>query len=412
MRAIHYLAALAAVGPVWGTQPQWRVVLLEPPGVYSSSVAAAGRAYQAGYLDLPGVLPVLWEGSAESFIDLTPAGWGGGQAYGADNYFQVGQVLGLNASAAALWSGTADSFINLSPGGVYLGGRADAVCGGQQVGSVNHGPSNNKHACLWHGSAASFVDLHPPTGVRWSEALATDGTLQGGYGLFEPGWSQAILWHGTAESFVNMSPPGTASRIRSMAAGVQAGYATFLGSDHAALWRGTPQSFVDLHPPGARNSKLYATTGTLHGGYVSFTGSGEACLWLSDDPEDLVNLHVYLGPGWFGTVVNCISIHQGRIYAGGSGARNGENAQAILWIGRLPRHLRPRLTRDCPAPGCETDLNGDCTVALDDLAAILSAFGSSWKEPDWDDAADFDDDGAIGLGDFALLLAEFGNRCE
>lgn len=60
---------------------------------------------------------------------------------------------------------------------------------------------------------------------------------------------------------------------------------------------------------------------------------------------------------------------------------------------------------------CVGDLNDDNMVDLSDLAGLLSAFGSSTGDPNFNPLADVDDDGVIGLGDLAGLLANFGLPC-
>lgn len=62
----------------------------------------------------------------------------------------------------------------------------------------------------------------------------------------------------------------------------------------------------------------------------------------------------------------------------------------------------------CPAAGCESvDVNGDCRVELQDLAALLAEFGTTGDNR----AADTDRDGDVDLQDLAALLAAFGNEC-
>jgi len=53
---------------------------------------------------------------------------------------------------------------------------------------------------------------------------------------------------------------------------------------------------------------------------------------------------------------------------------------------------------------------GDCVVDLQDLALILSAFGSNC-DPSPCPFGDLDDDGDIDLADRAILLAAFGLDC-
>lgn len=59
------------------------------------------------------------------------------------------------------------------------------------------------------------------------------------------------------------------------------------------------------------------------------------------------------------------------------------------------------------APPCAEDLDGDGSVGLQDLATMLSNFGTSGP----DLAGDLDADGDVDLQDLATLLAAFGTNC-
>ena len=54
------------------------------------------------------------------------------------------------------------------------------------------------------------------------------------------------------------------------------------------------------------------------------------------------------------------------------------------------------------------DVDGDGDVDLNDLAALLGAYGSCTGQPSFNPAADFDDSGCIDLGDLATLLGNYG----
>jgi hypothetical protein len=66
---------------------------------------------------------------------------------------------------------------------------------------------------------------------------------------------------------------------------------------------------------------------------------------------------------------------------------------------------------ECDPTGCPGDVNGDGTVDLADLAALLSAFGAATGDPEFNAAADFDANGSIDLSDLATLLSAFGQDC-
>jgi hypothetical protein len=400
-RPLRNIAFLAAIAPAASASAQWRTVVLQPDGVAWSQVLGNAGAVQCGQvMTTSGVArPVLWTGEGRSYIDLLPAGFWTGVALGMDGYRQVGFVSSRTAAHAVIWYGSADSYVDLSPAGEYAAPQAEAVAGDQQTGSLYSTNSGMRHAALWYGSAASFVDLHPDDIARWSQAFATDGTQQGGWvDIRAPGVGlHAALWSGSAASFVDMHPPGASqSVIRGMATGAQVGEAEFPGQARAALWHGTPASFVDLHPPGAQHSFLRATTGTHHVGEAWFTGNGLAGIWTGDDPSSFHSLHQYLGPPWWSSSANSVTVHNGRLYVAGSAARTA-NAEAMLWISD---------------PLCPGDASGDGVADLTDLATLLIHFGMGPTPPQNYAAGDFDDDADVDLADLAVILTNFGTACE
>ena len=57
---------------------------------------------------------------------------------------------------------------------------------------------------------------------------------------------------------------------------------------------------------------------------------------------------------------------------------------------------------------CDADVDGDDDTDLNDLAALLGAYGTESGEPEYLAAADFDGDGDIDLADLAFLLGDYG----
>lgn len=64
----------------------------------------------------------------------------------------------------------------------------------------------------------------------------------------------------------------------------------------------------------------------------------------------------------------------------------------------------------CPNPGCTGfDVDGDCVVALTDLAELLAVYGTSGPNLPGDTASPF---GTIDLSDLSLMLANYGLDCN
>ena len=367
---------------------QWTTTVLHPDGALSSEAHSTTATDQVGVVEFMQFYrrAVLWNGDAQSFVDLTPDNAVEALGYAGGSGLQSG-VLWLDGGGGphpTIWTGSADSWVDLGgPGyvyaqspthvvgespfrqaavwdiqtlthrplhpGAYTRSRAWDTLGDLQVGSVEAG-NLEPLASLWRGNVASHVLLHPPM-AEWSEALATDGVRHGGYArmLGDDGliFDRAVIWNGSQDDFTDIDPPIFGpSRVNAMdPAGVQVGQA----SNRAAFWMGTAESFLDLS---------------------SFLGS-EYVL------SEALGLHV-----------------QGdTVYVAGWAHNSTENRrEAILWIGTLPS--------SCPA-----DIDGDGDADAEDFFAYLDLFANG------DDGADIDGDGDIDAEDFFGYLDLFAQGC-
>jgi hypothetical protein len=112
-------------------------------------------------------------------------------------------------SHASLWNGNADSWVDLHPVGAVASDALD-VYSGQQVGRA-YFAGKGFQAGLWTGSAASWVDLSPAGSSESSVSAVYDG-IQVGWASFDYTDEHAGLWTGTAESWEDLSlflPPGS-----------------------------------------------------------------------------------------------------------------------------------------------------------------------------------------------------------
>jgi hypothetical protein len=243
---------------------------------------------------------LLWAGSGNP-IDLTPTNLSGfttSIAYGTDGTQQVGYGSGPATGGpiqhALLWTGTAGTAVDLNPTNLTQitgGSIAYSISGTQQVGAGE--TSNYSHALLWTETAASAVDLNPTglTGILGSEAFATTGSQQVGYGYGTAGppLTHALLWTGTAASAVDLNPtslPGIGSSMAFGAGGNQQvgqGSANGTGNQgHAILWTGTAASAVDLNPTllsSFTNSIAEDTNGSVQVGWGDSGGNPHALFW-------------------------------------------------------------------------------------------------------------------------------------
>lgn len=94
-------------------------------------------------------------------VDLHPAGALSSAAVATDGVLQGGWSdwqLQFVETHATIWNGTAQSFVDLRPSGGYS--RVVGMAPGVQVGEFVLGGSNR--AALWRGTPQSFLDLNPP----------------------------------------------------------------------------------------------------------------------------------------------------------------------------------------------------------------------------------------------------------
>lgn len=274
---------------------------LHPTGAIQSVAWGAGDGQQVGSA-LIGMSnrASLWSGSANSWVDLHQQGWVTSEALDVHAGQQVGRATfsGAGPTSAILWNGTAASFVNLTPP-MTGSARVNGTDGVQQVGLWT--PQFVSVAAMWSGTAASHVDLHPPSTVL-SEALAVSNGQQVGFARLpvpQPGGSTtdvASLWTGSAASWVNLNPAGSSSsRASGVHNGIQVGFATVGTDRRASLWRGTPESWFDLHALlPAEFSRSEATDIAVDDGSLIISGFGfnavtnrtEALIWKA--PADIV----------------------------------------------------------------------------------------------------------------------------
>jgi len=113
--------------------------------------------------------------------------------------------------------------------------------------------------------------------------------------------------------------------------------------------------------------------------------------------------------GTYGSPADGIQItgtHQsygpGGVYVSYREALNDEHT----WIASRPPSLDAlSVTEPGGIPG---DVDGDGDVDLTDLALLLSAYGTSVGDPNYNPNADFDNDGDVDLTDLATLLSNYG----
>lgn len=251
-----------------GNSASWQS--LHSTSVTSSQVLGAGSGQRVGGV---GVAmedhAALWSAEGGSaLVDLHPDGSAFSEALDAGGMQQVGNAGVIEAGGsvrqhASLWEGSADSWVDLHPAGFEVS-FATGVDAGTQVGwvqdSIIASPAQRIEASIWSGSATSWRSVHPP-GSAGSSAWSVYGDFQVGVAEVS-GENHAALWNGSAGTWVDLHPNGAAmSWAKSVWGRKQAGWVITGGRQVAACWSGGPTSFVNLHA-------------SLPGGYASSQATG------------------------------------------------------------------------------------------------------------------------------------------
>src|SRR4029453_3134279 len=147
-----------------------------------------------------------WHGSADSAVDISPAGFTFSTATGISANIVVGCGKGAptgNSNHALLWATNTGTYVDLNPVGMDpVASFALGAWGNSQVGNWER--RGESHAALWNGTAESMVDLNPH-GITNCSADAVAGDIQVGYcRVARSGGPEARLWHGAADSIIDL----------------------------------------------------------------------------------------------------------------------------------------------------------------------------------------------------------------
>jgi len=244
-------------------------------------------------------------------------------------------------SHAFLW--TAAGPVDINPNNLTGINQSQALAtdGVHQVGFGNTGPGNSdEHALLWTGTDASATDLNPTnlTGFISSNAFGVDGTQQVGEATTAAFVGHAMRWNGTANSAVDLNPTNLPGITSSTAYNTDGSQQVGEGGSHALLWSGTAESAVDLHPSGFDTSAAYANFGNQQVGEATID-SGEpfpvhAMLWKGTAASAVDLNPVNLSDILFSTADGTNGTRQVGYGSGNPRLGVGSfNNQALVWTG-------------------------------------------------------------------------------
>jgi hypothetical protein len=270
--------------------------------VFGPPASQIRGTYGADRVGEHGVDAILWQSSVD-LVRLTPSWARGAEAWAAGPGFQVGHAFPMPTNAyeqAVIWSGTPESAVVLTPPGAITsrGFATDGQLQGGDVGYPHPGGGITRHAAIWNGTPESFVDLNPGPNFS-SQVTAMAAGQQAGF-VKELGVpSHAAIWSGTPESLRDLHPfPGYGSSFLYATSGtVQVGESAVPGFvfGRAGVWFGTPESFTDLHaylPPGIFSGSsaraVFQEGNTIYiGGSASPISGGfsRAVVWVGTIPS-------------------------------------------------------------------------------------------------------------------------------
>ncbi len=288
-----------------------------PPNSNSGKLNAAATGKQVGVDGNNHA--ILENGNAVNSVDLHPSSsYYSSMAISTDDVDQCGYASYLGSPHAMKWSGTAASYVDLHAATGQTWSYCLGTYGGQQVG-YGERPVYTvtfQYAYVWNAGVAT--NLAPAiAGLPYSKALGVRSGQQVGYASAVPypygetfsyhAASHAMLWTGTAASAVDLNPANyTASEALATNGTQQGGWAYNslpTASQHAALWSGTAATFVDLHPAAYSDSRITALTATnqVGDGWVGpmgMAGSVRHALVWSGTPDSVIDLNQFLPKGY------------------------------------------------------------------------------------------------------------------
>ena len=118
-------------------------------------------------------------------------------------------------------------------------------------------------------------------------------------------------------------------------------------------------------------------------------------IWVTDGTADGTRLAVDLRSGPQSSVPEQLSIWNDTLYFV---ANAGDEVGREIWTIDL---------RQQPSTGVEADIDGDGVVGVSDFAILSAAFGQEGSDPFL--AADIDRDGIVGFSDFLILSSNYGH---
>lgn len=407
-RSIVSVAALALVSAstalAGGTQGSFR--LLGTAGLYPSDASADGRVV-AGYNT-----SAFWYWTNETGLvsigGVSPNAGGAGSAGISDDGTRIGFTV-LNGNGK-----TEGAFYNIPTGQTTLAGNFGFSCDLSSMSCWGlSGDGQTMVGLGWHNlcaarafrysAATGLVDMGTTVAGRSTRANGCNlnGTVVAGWQDLASGFRQGAVWQNGTQRLITTTtgvPVGEAAAVNAdgtwaIGLGVSTtnyagwrwsqatGYIALPPSPIPALPRCIPTAISD----DATRVLLFYRTGA-----PPATG-GEGYLWINGTLKSLEVLAAESGITLTPDIRMALPLGMSADgYTIVGTARTATGIQGFILD--LPR----------PAPPCPADINDDGEVGAQDLAALLSAWGTKSS------AADLNGDGSVGAQDLAALLSAWG----
>jgi uncharacterized membrane protein len=397
--------AVASVAMAGGTQGSFQ--LLGAAGLYPADASADGRVvtgYNTGSF-------WYWtaEGGIVSIGGISPNDGGAGTAGISDDGTRIGFTV-INPANGK----TEGAYYDVATGQATLAGNFGFSCdlsgmscwglSGDGTTMVGLGWHNQCGARAFKQSAAGgLVDLGTSVPGRSTRANGCDfdGNVVAGWQDLSSGFRQGAVWQNGVQRLITTTSGAAVGEANAVSGdgnwviGLGSSSNNFLGwrwsqstgyialpaSPIPTLPRGFPTAISD---DGTRIALFYRT------GFPPATG-GEGYLWVNGTITPLETVAAQAGIALTPDIRMALPLGMSADgYTIVGTARTASGIQGFILD--LPR----------PAPPCPADLNGDDEVGAQDLAALLSAWGTKSSD------ADLNGDGAVGAQDLAVLLSAWG----
>jgi probable HAF family extracellular repeat protein len=396
-------------------------------GSFAASSPAGDPAYTITELATP-------EGLSSEAFGISESGLAAGWAQG---------------TGAVIWD--QDGLVDLGHPGGNFGVEARAVNDAMQVACVGEGNPQTYQSFSWANSAWTLIGALPGLPDSIVEDIDSSGRIVGRSLVVGPGApDRAFIWEaGVFTELGTLGDSSIAFGINEVGQVVGRSLAQLPGDElglRGFLWQdGRMTALEPLAGDVATQAFDVNDAGEIVGssfGYtVQFFTTDQAALWR-DGGNEVIDLGLVPAPPgscsqnpyWHKSIARAIN-NRGQIVGEAMCISSGAPKAAFLWEGGVMYNLNDlipqgtgldlRSARDIndagqivgyalneadqlrafrldPVP-CTGDVDGDGVVGVNDFLMLLAAWGECSGCP-----ADLDDDGIIGVNDFLELLANWG----